>query len=304
MEKKELYFLAGGLVAAAFCIFGLAPLAYAADELDTNAAKYEEITMSPTTQKYEIDAGESYSSSFKVVNNGNTDYTFTVYARPFSVEGEGYATDYSAESARSDAYQWVQFGITESALKPGETADIPYTVRVPQGAGIGGHYAVLFAETQPDEDEAQGSQIVRKKRVGMVLRVNVGGDIRESGSVIESSLPFIHFRAPLTSSLRVRNTGNVDFDVISMINVTDVFGNLKYSATKPDTTVYPDTIRRIEQNWEDVAWLGLYKVDLSATYLDKEFSRSRYVLVVPRWFIALIVIALVGWAYAAYIRRH
>lgn len=303
MEKKELYFLVGGLVAA-FCFFGLVPLAYAAEELDRNADTLEEITMSPTTQKLEVDAGESYSSSFKVVNNGKTDYTFTVYARPFSVEGEGYATDYSSDSNRADAYQWVQFDITESALKPGETEEVTYTVRVPQGASIGGHYAVLFAETQPDEDDAAGSQIIRKKRVGMILRVNVGDDLRESGLVLESSLPFLQFRAPMTSSLRVRNSGNVDFEVKSTINVTDVFGNLKYSATKPDTTVYPDTIRRIEQNWEDVAWLGLYRVDLGATYLDKEYSRSRYVLVVPRWLLALIVIALIGWAYAAYIKRH
>lgn len=303
MEKKELYFLVGGLLAV-FSLFGLISSTYAVDDIDTTTESREEITMSPTTQKHEIAAGESYTSSFKVVNNGNTDFTFTVYTRPFSVEGEEYSPDYSGTSARSDAYQWVQFHTTESFLKPGETEEVSYTVRVPEGASIGGHYAVLFAETQPDEDKTQGSQIVRKKRVGMVLRVNVSGDIQQSGAVLDSSLPFVQFRAPMTSSFRVRNSGNVDFDVQSSINVTDVFGNLKYSATKANTTVYPDTTRRIEQNWDGVSWLGLYRVDLSATYMDKSYNITRYVLVIPRWLIALIVIVLVGWAYAAYIKRH
>lgn len=303
MEKKTGVGVVGVLVAVS-CMFSLIPAAYGIDDVNLGGDDREEITMSPTTQKHEIEAGESYTGSFKVINSGKTDYTFLVYTKPFSVKGEEYSTDYSSSSERADADRWVQFDTTEAQLKPGDEKEISYTVQVPEDASIGGHYAVLFAETQPDDKEAQGSQIIRKKRVGMVLRVNVAGDIRESGTVLESSLPFLQFSSPLASSLRIENSGNVDFDAQSSIRISDAFGSLKYSADKPDTTVYPDTIRRIDYAWNDVSWFGIYKVVLSAKYLDKDYLVSRYVLVIPQWLIVLVIIGGAFGLYALYQRRR
>ncbi len=273
-------------------------LSHAAD--DQNGV--EEITVSPSSQKYEIEAGTSKAGTFKVVNTGGVNFDFIVYSKPYSVSGNNYSPNYSDEKAsRADAYDWVTFPTTEGTLKPGETAEIPYTVTVPKNASIGGHYAVLFAETQPKDTD--GNQVLRKKRVGSILRVNVAGDINEQGSVISSSIPAFQFHAPLVTTMDIKNDGNVDFIADSKIEVKDIFGTLKHTYNK-SSIIYPATTRTVDQNWDEVAWLGIYKVDISANYLGKEFTKSQYVLIMPRWLIALAFILIVGGAYAAYIRRH
>jgi len=279
-------------------VFTLTAHTYAAD----TASAREEITASPVTQKFVLDAGSTQTGQFKVVNTGDIAFDFTVYAKPYSVQGQNYSPNYTDESAaRADAYKWVSFDITKGTLNPGDSQDITYTIDVPKGASIGGHYGVLFAETQPKQ--AEGNQVARKKRVGTILRVNVNGNINEKGSVLRSSIPGFQFSPPLQASLDVKNDGNVDFNVDSNIEVHDVFGNLKYK-DKKSNIVYPDTTRHIEQNWQSAAWLGLYKVDLHASYLGNDFKVSHYVLMIPRWLIALVFMLLVGGAYAAYIRRH
>jgi hypothetical protein len=255
MEKKGTYILAGGL-AALFSIVGLMSYAYAAEDADTVENGREEITLSPVTKKFEIAAGDSTRGSFTVLNTGDVPFDFIVYAKPFSVSGSNYDANYSDESApRADAYDWVVFDTTEGTLAPNESIEIGYTVDMPLDAGLGGHYAALFAETQPSEN-TEGNQIIRKKRVGSVLRVNVSGDINEQGTVLGSTIPGFISSPPLQTTLDVKNDGNVDFTVLSSIKVSDVFGNTKYSNQKVDTIVYPDTTRAIEHNWDDASWLG------------------------------------------------
>lgn len=298
MKKRELVFLVGGLIGAV-SLFGLMSYAHAAE---APASTREEITISPTTKKYTIEAGESTSGTIKVINTGAVEFDFKVYSRPYSVSGSTYNPDYSDENApRADAFDWVTFEVTEGTLQPRESQEIKYTVEVPEDASLGGHYAVLFAETQPKENT--GEQVVRKKRIGSVLRVNTGGDVNEQGSVTQSSIPWYQSQPPITTTIDVKNDGNVDFTAESTILVSDVFGNVKYSSNKSNV-IYPDTTRTIDQNWDGVSWLGLYKVEISTMYLDTEFRDTQYVLVMPRWTIALAVIFIIGGAYAAYIRRH
>ena len=303
MEKKGTYLLAGGL-AAFFSLVGLMSFAYAAEDVDTVENGREEITLSPVTKKYEIAAGDSTRGSFTVLNTGDVEFSFIVYAKPYSVSGSNYDANYSDESApRADAYDWVVFDTAEGTLAPQESMEIGYTVDMPLDAGLGGHYAVLFAETQPSED-VEGNQIIRKKRVGSVLRVNVSGDINEQGSVVGSTIPGFISSPPLKTTLDVKNDGNVDFIAQTTITVSDIFGNVKYRNVKSDTIVFPDTTRAIEQEWADASWLGYYNVKLEADYLTGGFTTFGRVLIVPRWLIALLVILITGGAYAAFARRR
>lgn len=300
MKKQEIFFLAGGLIAV-LSLFGFMSFAQAADTTDANLS--ESITASPGTQDpYNIDAGDSVEGSFKVINSGETTYDFTVYAKPYSVSGNNYSPNYDdTGAARADAYEWITLDTTEGTLEPGESAVIDFTINVPESAGLGGHYAVLFANTKVPEDYE--GQVSREKRVGSIVRVNVNGDIKEEGSVVGDLIPFFQPSPPLISSFDVKNSGNVDFTVKSSLTITDVFGNVKYANNKSNI-VYPDTTRTIEQNWDGASWIGFYNVRLDASYLGQDYTVSKYVLVLPRWVIALLVILLAGGAYAAFARRR
>lgn len=252
----------------------------------------EKLTLSPTSKRYEVDAGSTHQDSIRVINNGETAYDFTVYARPYSVNNEAYEPNFEEVTPRSQAYRWVQFEETDFRLKPGEETEIRYTMRVPQDAAPGGHYGVIFAETQP-KSEGEGNVIARKKRAGTILYAKVNGEIQERGNITHTEIPFWQQQPPLTASGRVENTGNIDFEVTSSMRVHNVFGALVHEENRTQP-VLPDTTRAFNLEWTGAPQLGIYKAETTFSFLDQQKVTIGYVLMMPSWLPVLLVILVIA----------
>lgn len=263
----------------------------------------ESITMSPTSSKYTIDAGKAAEDKLTIVNDGNTDYDFLVYARPYSIQDNNYQNpNFTATPANADLYAWVQFPQTKFHAKAGQTIEVKYSIHVPAGAAPGGHYGVLFAETQPDDTQT-GNSVVRKKRVGSIIYATVNGKFRNTGEVAGSSIPFWQVQPPLHTTVAAKNTGNADFADETRLTVKDVFGNVKYDISKT-YQVLPDTTRTINLDWDQASWFGFYKVETQQKFLDQTVKNEGYVLLMPRYMpIALLVVLVIGGLYAYFGRR-
>lgn len=262
----------------------------------------ESITLTPVSERFTIDAGAIKTDEITIVNDGSTAYNFIVYGRPYSVNNELYEPDFTKTPSNADAYQWVQFQQTSWRAEPGQTIKVPYTIRVPKDAAPGGHYGVIFAETQPEK--ASETSVVRKKRVGSIIYATVNGSFTTGGQTLGTNIPFLQFRPPLTSNVVVENTGNSDFETTLTYKVSDFFGNVKYEEQKK-YAILPETTRKMSLSWKDSSWFGLYKVNIATSYLDENESKEGFVLMVPRWMLAVIVIVLLGGGvYAALHRRR
>lgn len=287
MTKERIFRVQVGLLVGLLA-FSLIPLpAFAAEDDKVS----ESILLSPTSKRYELTAGTAKEDTFKVINDGNTAFNFVVYARPYSVNDETYAPDFMSKAQNADAYKWIQFTQPSYHIEPGKTIEVGYTIRVPDNATPGGHYGVLFAETQPLESN-EGTAILRKKRVGAILYATVKGDVNQTGSFEGVNIPFMQFKAPITIRQRVANSGNTDFTVNSSVTVSDIFGGIKYKASK-DVVVLPSTTRAIINDWQNPSWMGLYKVDLTTRFLDTDKTSSQYVLLIPAW-VYLTLVILIG----------
>lgn len=261
----------------------------------------ERITLSPSSTTLKLDAGEIGSGTMKIKNDGDVAYGFSVYARPYGVTNELYEPDFTNQQSNAGVYKWIQFDQTKYQIQPGETIEVQYTLRVPVDAAPGGHYGVLFAET--DERGLEGTGVARKKRVGNLLYVTVNGSYKTSGTFKEFILPFWQTSAPVVSSVRVENTGNVDFRAKVSTTAKDLFGQTKYSYTG-DPIVLPDTTRLMEMKWEAAPNFGFFKVSQVVEFLGQKHQNSGYVLIAPRWApVVLIVILSAGAAYAVLRRR-
>ncbi len=278
--------LMGGLLA-----FSLVPTQVFAAE-PTDSGVQESILLSPTSKRYGIDAGSTKTDSLKIINDGASEFSFVMYARPYSVNDESYSPDFVSDAKNADAYKWVQFDQPSYSIKPGQTIEVGYTIRVPNNATPGGHYGVLFAETQPS-GSVNGTAIIRKKRVGAILYTTVNGDVTTSGSYKGATVPFFQFKAPLAISQRVSNEGNTDFAVKHNVVVSDLFGNVKFRSDK-EQSVLPNTTRELVNDWTNPQWIGLYKVDQRAEFLDTKESSSDYVLLVPIWAYLTLVLFIGG----------
>lgn len=277
---------------AVVLVVTLSSLARAVDTSDGA----ERITMSPSSTTLTLDSGQTTSGVMKVINDGDVAYGFSVYARPYGVSNEQYDPDFTTQHSNANVYKWVQFDQTKYQIEPGQTIEVRYTIRVPADAAPGGHYGVLFAET--DEKGLEGTGVARKKRVGNLLYVTVNGSHITKGAFKGFILPSWQTNAPVISSARIENTGNVDFRAKVSTIAKDLFGGVKYKYTG-DPIVLPDTTRLVEMKWENAPNFGFFKVDQTVEFLNEKHQNSGYVLIAPRWApIALIVIVAIGAAYA------
>lgn len=262
----------------------------------------DSIALSPVSQRFDVKAGTTADNKITVINDGTTELTFLVYSRPYSLQNEQYDPNFERITANTDVYQWIRFAQTSFTLAAGDRMDIPYTMQVPATAAPGGHYGVIFVETQPPA--GSGDSVVRKKRVGSLILANVDGALIHKGQVVSTNVNFWQTTPPLVASSRVQNTGNTDFQATALLTISDLFGSVKYRATQ-DYTVYPGTIRLISSSWKDAPWFGLFKAKQTMTVLDTTTDQTRYILMMPRWLpVTLLAAVVVGAGYEIVRRKH
>jgi hypothetical protein len=237
----------------------------------------------------------------KVINDGDTAYTMSVYARPYGVTNEQYYPDFTSQNVNANVYKWVQFDQTKYQVEPGQSVDVRYTLHVPTNAAPGGHYGVLFAETGADEIASTG--VARKNRVGNLLYVTVNGKNIEQGVFKEFILPSWQTSAPMVSAVRLQNTGNVDFRAKVTTIAKDMFGRTKYAYTG-DPIVLPETTRLADMNWTNAPNFGIFRVEQSVEFLNQKKQNSSFVLIAPKWALIVVILVIIAGVAYAFVRRR
>lgn len=269
-----------------------AALTIATVSLPVHAIEGESIVLSPGSEAMSVKAGESYSNKFVIINDGTNAYTFRVYAAPYSVDGTNYTPNFEeGRAANADLYKWITLEKSRYDIKPGEKVEVPYTVKTPSDATPGGHYGVIFAETQVDE--SQQSQIGRQKRVGMIVYGTVDGQYLSAGKQLESRIDWLQIGGELATSMTVENTGNVHYSMKHALRIKNVLGQTVYDNTT-DRIIMPKTTRDITDKWSKGATMGVYSVTTESTILDKVTTQTSWVVLVPSWFVIVAVIVIVA----------
>lgn len=233
------------------------------------------LTISPTSAEVTVAPGGTYKGEMLVMNQGELDIAYTVYATPYSVTGEEYKPYFSPIKGATDITKWFTFDKgSNDSLKIGTQESIPYTITVPKDVGAGGYYATVFAETS----DKGGAGVVTRKRVGMIVYLRVSGSVKESGSINAWNVDWMQ-QAPLRADVKVANTGSVHFKANVHVTVSDLFGSKKFSYER-SPEILPQKLRDIPISWENGATYGLFKVSGEVTYLNKtEQLPTRYVFV-------------------------
>lgn len=263
----------------------------------------ESITLSPVSKRYELKAGDVRNDELTIINDGKAAYDFIAYAKPYSVASDNYSPDFVSEATNGDAYRWVTFDKPKYHLEPGASTKVNFTMTVPKNAAPGGHYGVLFVETQPKAEALSGNAVVRKKRVGAIVYATVQGTYETGGQQDSVDIPFLQLQPPLTVGLRTSNNGNTDFIDTVTVRISDLFGTLKYE-DKREYPVLPQTARKMTLEWKQAPSFGLYKVDMTSSFLDQKEASSGYVLMIPGWAIGIIIIVIVGSGLYFVLRRR
>jgi len=211
-----------------------------------------------------------------------------ISAKSFSVSADGEFTPHEISS-------WIQVSSEPVVILAGETAEVPFTVHVPENAGPGGHFGGLFLSAEPSRLETVGAGV--GFQVGSILNLRISGDIIEEAQIRE-------FRADknIYSSIdvnfisRVENTGNVSIKPFGPIEITNMFG--KKVATivlnEKKNHIFPQGKRTFTVNWQDSSIaIGPHRATLSLVFGEE--GRKTISSVVSFWVLPLnILVPAVG----------
>jgi hypothetical protein len=277
MQKRCLYLLAL-FVSCGILFLGLGRV-YAA----------QDITATPTSVDVTLQPGSVNNGKFTIVNQGDTEYDFTVYGSPYRVSGEEYTPEFTILPNAPNIADWFDFSISESHITPNKSVDVNYTITVPQDAQPGGYYAVAFAETELPQT---ASGVTLNQRVGVLFYIKVAGQQVESGRLLTWQSSFLQ-KPPLISTLRLENNGSAHYSAELTVNVRDIFGKAKYTLNT-NKVVLPQTVRKITIQWDDSPSFGLFKTNGTVTFLGETHNLpTTYVLVMSQTVRFYLLIALI-----------
>jgi hypothetical protein len=249
----------------------------------------QSITISPTSIDQSLQPGSVANGSFQIINSGDTEYTFRVYAAPYRVTGEDYNPDFTALPGAPNVSSWVKLSSPSTKVGARQSLTVNYSIHVPAGTSAGGYYAVAFAQTQPLPSPTTG--VVITDRVGEIFYLRVAGNAKQSGSLLTWQSNFLQ-KPPLTAAVRIEDTGAYNFPTTVNIRVKNVFGRTVYSFTTT-RQILPQTVRHITIPWKSTPSIGFFKVSGTAKLLNSTNQLpTKYVLVVSQT-IRLVMLGLV-----------
>jgi hypothetical protein len=172
---------------------------------------------------YTLDPGGRLDDGLVVVNHGTTPLHLAVYAADgFTKAGR---LDLLAKGAKSTKVgAWVHPGRPDVTVRPGATAEVPFTVALPANAAPGEYMGGVVTQA----DGAGG-------RLGIRIRLRVGGVLKpslaaENVRVRHSGSPF--GKGDATVTYTIHNTGNAVLTARQAVSVSGPFGLLRADAGK------------------------------------------------------------------------
>jgi len=213
------------------------------------------LTLIPPLLEFGVEPGGEIVSKIKVLNETAETTTFYTSTANFNARDEFGNPNFLFEE-KGGLADWIEINPGPIVLLPGERQDILFTVKVPNDADPGGHYAGIFFGSGPPQLAAEkGGQIGVVAKLGMLLLLRVSGDI-----TIKSAIQEFHIlnnqrfftRLPVQFWYRLYNSGNLHIRPAGVIEIKNIFGltSAKITANPVEGAVLPDSIRRFEPVWK------------------------------------------------------
>ncbi len=284
------------------------------------------LTITPPLIQVNLDPGQTWTSSIRVVN-GNR-YEVTVYADPvpFTAEGEGgrprivLSTKAADNATANGVAAWLDVPQEPIIIGPEQTHEVPFTIRVPADAPPGGHYAAVLIGNKPGAGAAEGGTVTVSSSIASLLLLTVSGNIDERGRIRDFVTErHLYDKPEARFSLRFENQGNVHIQPQGDIVIYNHFGKERGRVTLGQGgnfgNVLPGSIRQFSFEWiaDAGGWdIGRYRAEATFAYGkdSKRFaSATTYFWVLPLGRIALLAgglalfIWFIGWSLRLYVRR-
>ena len=197
---------------------------------------------------------------------------------------------------------WIKLEDAKGTLEPNGTANIKFTITVPEDAPAGAQYAAIVVSQSKDEAKKSVMNVDNIVEIASIIYGEVEGETVMDGHILENEVPGFSTTAPITVSAKFDNHGNVyDLAMITIAAKNNLTGEV-YLPTETNEGVYeelilPDTTREVKRDVEGLPFLGIVHIEQSINYNGEVSKLEKDVIICPVWFMvlaAVVVAALVA----------
>ena len=256
-------------------------------------------TIMPMNQKISLNPGEVYEGYITIINPSyaTEDFAYKAEVTPYSVADEEYTADLLSESDRTAISKWITIEEPTGSVKPNESKEIKFTIKVPQNAPAGGQYGTIAVSSNQDSSNASGVSVQNVFEIASIIYADVAGETVHDGEILENNVPSFVLNNPVKTTAILTNKGNVHETAIFTITVSDVFTGRVILPTEENTGRYsevimPETTRYAEREVSDLPALGVVKVTQTIDYNGQTSTTEKQIIICPVWFMALVLLTL------------
>ncbi len=253
-------------------------------------------TYAVTPSKLEISAGkgETVAKTVDIVNKQAQTVKIKVYVMDYKIRPDNSFVFSPPGTESYSAAAWIELKKTAFAVPAGATIKVPFQLKVPSGAEVGGHYAVIFFE---NAQKVKKEGIIRG-RIGSLVMVTVGGQVNRGGKIAGFSIANPWYGRDVGAKLVFSNPGNVHLTTRGEILFFDSRGRQVGREDLGEITALPNTRRLMRSAWKNAPAFGRFKAVANVYYgsslsdFGVKKSAETSLLILPLWQGAALLAAL------------
>lgn len=238
----------------------------------------------------ELRAGQTVTQQFNVSNQGFDPFDVEITVAPYYGGDTVEIDSNDAAETHTQISRWITLSTTKATIQPGESLPLKYTITVPSDPPSGGQNAIINITSFPND----GSGVGIGKALGHTVHANIiDGQTRTEANLAVHDIPTFLFSGPVSSTIRIDNTGNTDVGAKFTFSVYNYFTeDMVYTYNIGKIVSFPKS--KVTQNlsWDGTPLLGIFRVDSVVEMLGETYVEQKIVVIVPIFIIILLILII------------
>lgn len=257
----------------------------------------ESFALSPMYDLVTLTPGETFESSFTIVNPaGNTsNFYYTLRIDPFTEDGNQNIT--ATENGHyTDMTEWVELPKTEGVIAPNSSETVPYRIIVPADAPAGGQYASIAVGSKEDTSAEEGFSIHEVFEMVYLIYAEVAGETVRKGNITDVDVPSFLFSGKISGHSSITNEGNVHSASTQTLQIFPLFSGEEVFTNEEDPKtlwIMPGNTNFASVTWDSTPSVGIFHVIYNVEYEGVESTVDKYVIVCPLWLLFVIIFLII-----------
>ena len=257
----------------------LLPIIFFGFNLSVKAQSDEGIGLRPANIEEAMDPGQSKDFSVTVTNLSNQDQTYYLYKKDIvnaSDSGVPIFADEKIAKTEFDVSEWMTLVIDTIDIKAHASLPFNFTIKVPDSATPGTHFAGVFVSMQPPKLRQSVASVGYE--VANIISIRVAGEVEEKASIRQFSTDnYIYNKPEVIFNVKIENSGNTLLRPTGPLVVNNMFGKQVGMVIFNDKLagVFPGITREFTTNWTgETPGFGRYEAIISPSFGEDGFKQT------------------------------